>query len=152
MTIEELLEQIRIPIEYAHMEDTPPRGTTDPAVRLEKWRVEVASRLRDLGSHLAISGSLSTEEQSLLVIHVAQHVGNDPWVSNDARSQAEGTCLLPYPSVPEWISHSRTNRHFGELRFTRCTINHPRALQSSTAGLSITHTSQSQPINGTGPQ
>ena len=82
------------------MGDTLPRDTTDPSVLLERWRVEVATRLRDLGSHLAISGSLSTEEQSLLVMHVAQHVGNDPWVSNEARSQAEGTHLL-HPPVPE---------------------------------------------------
>ena len=63
--------------------------------------MEVATRLRDLGSHLAISGSLSTEEQSLLVIHVAQHVGNDPWVSNDVRSQAECTCLTPSQCLSE---------------------------------------------------
>ena len=100
MTVEELLKLIRIPPEYAHMGDTLPRDTTDLSVRLEKWKVEVATRLWDLGSHLAISGSISTEEQSFLVMHVAQHVGNDPWASNDARSQAEGTCLL-YPSVPE---------------------------------------------------
>ena len=100
MTTEELLKQIRIPPEYAHMEDVLPRDTTDPSVRLERWRVGVATRLRDLSSHLAISGSLSTEERSLLVMHVAQHVGNDPWVSNEARSQAEGTHLF-HPSVPE---------------------------------------------------
>lgn len=142
MTTEELLEQIRIPPEYVHMGDTPLQDTTDLPIRLEKWTVEVATRLHNLASHLAISGSLSTEEQGLLVIHVAQYVGDDPWVSNDARSQAEGT-LLSYPSVPEWSSPPGTDRHFGELRFTRRTANNPRALQPSAAGLSITHTSQS---------
>ena len=93
MTTEALLKQIRIPPEYAHTGDTPPQDITDPPVRLERWRIEVATRLRDLASHLAISGTISTEEQSLLVIHVAQYVGDDPWVSSDARSQAERTRL-----------------------------------------------------------
>jgi hypothetical protein len=94
MTTEELLKQIRIPPEYAHTGDTPPQDIAGLSVRLERWRMEVAARLRDLTSHLAISGSLSTEEQSLLVIHVAQYLGDDPWVSNGARSQAERTRLL----------------------------------------------------------
>ena len=93
MTTEELLKQIRIP-EYAHMGDTPPRDITDLPVRLERWRMEVPIRLRDLASHLAISGSLPTEEQSRLVIHVAQYAGDDPWISDDARSQAERAHLL----------------------------------------------------------
>lgn len=108
MTTEELLEQIRIPPKYVHMGDTPPQYAADLPIRLEKWRVGVATRLRNLASHLAISGSLSTEEQSLLVIHVAQYVEHDPWVSDDARSQAEGT-LLSYPSVPEWSSPPGTD-------------------------------------------
>jgi len=99
MTTEELLKQIRIPPEYARMGDTPPQDIADLPVRLESWRLGVATRLRDLASHLAISGGLSTEEQSLLVIHVAQYVGDDPWVSNDARSQAERT-HPPWPSIP----------------------------------------------------
>ena len=94
MTTEELLKQIRIPPEYARMGDTPPQDSADLSVRSERWRAEVAIRLRDLASHLAISGSPSTEEQSLLVIHVAQYVGGDPWVSNEARAQAERMCLL----------------------------------------------------------
>lgn len=97
MTTEELLKQIRIPPEYAHIGDTPPHDIADLSVRLERWRMEVATRFRDLASHLAISGGLSTEEQSLLVIYVAQYVGDDPWVSNDARSRAEGTRLLYLP-------------------------------------------------------
>lgn len=149
--MEAFLKQVRIPLEYSHLEDSPPRDTTDLSVLLERWRTEVATRLRELVSHLAISGSLSTEEQSLLVIHVAQYVGNDPWVSNDARSQAEGTCPL-CPFVPKRSSHSRIDRHFGELCFTRHAVNHPRAFQSSAAGLSITRTSQSQPVNGAGSQ
>ena len=94
MTTEELLKQIRIPPEYARVGDTPPQDSADLSVRSERWRAEVAIRLRDLASHLAISGSPSTEEQSLLVIHVAQYVGSDPWVSNEARAQAERMCLL----------------------------------------------------------
>ena len=92
MTTEELLNQIRIPPEYAHIGDTPPQNVTDPSVR--RWEMEAATRLRGLASHLAISGSLSTEEQSLVVLHVAQYVGEDLWISNDARSQAERACLL----------------------------------------------------------
>ena len=94
MTTEELLKQIRIPPEYAHMGDTPSQDITDLPVQLERWRMEVPIRLRDLASHLAISGSLSTEEQSLLVIHVAQYAGDDPWVPDDARSRAECTHFL----------------------------------------------------------
>jgi len=96
MTTEELLKLIRIPPEYAHMGDT-----TNPSVQLERWRTEVATRLGDLGSHLTTSGSLSTEKQSHLVIHVAQHVGDDPWVSNDVRSRAEGTSVVPPPCLSE---------------------------------------------------
>jgi len=98
--MEELLKQVRIPPECTHMGVAPPSDITDLPVRLERWRTELATRLRNLASHLAISGGISTEEQSQLVIHVAQYVGDDPWVSNDARSQAERTCLLQ-PSVPE---------------------------------------------------
>ena len=94
MKTEELLEQIRIPPEYARMGDTPPQDIPGLSVQLERWRLEVVTRLRDLASYLATSGSLSTEEQSLLVVHVAQYIGDDPWVSNDARSQAERTRLM----------------------------------------------------------
>ena len=94
MTTEELLKHIRIPPEYARIGDTPPQDIGDLPVQLERWRLEVVTRLRDLASHLAISGCPSTEEQSLLVVHVAQYIGDDPWVSNDVRSQAERTHLL----------------------------------------------------------
>lgn len=94
MTMEELLKQIRIPHEYAHTGDTLIEGTTDLSARLERWRTEVAARLCDLASHLSASGSLSTEEQSLLVVYVGQYVGDDPWISDDARSQAEGMHFL----------------------------------------------------------
>lgn len=100
MTTEELLKQTRIPPECAHVWDTPSPDIIDLLIRLEKWRGEVSRPLRDLGSHLASTGDLSTEEQGLLVIHVAQYVGHDPWVSNDARSQAECMRLLCFP-VPE---------------------------------------------------
>ena len=93
MNTEELLKQVRIPPEYAYAGDAPPQETTDLFVRLERWKTEVATRLRDLDSHLAASGSLSIEEQSLLVIYAAQYVGDDPWVSNNARSRAERTRL-----------------------------------------------------------
>lgn len=91
---EELLKQIHVPHEYAHIGDTPPEEVADLSVRLGRWRIEVATRLHNLASHLATSGGLSTEEQSLLVVHVAQYVGDDPWVSNDARSEAECTSFL----------------------------------------------------------
>ncbi|KAF9653060.1 hypothetical protein BDM02DRAFT_3108178 [Thelephora ganbajun] len=87
--MEELLEKIRIPPEYAHAGDIQPQDITDLSVRLERWRMEIPTRLRDLASYLAVSASLSTEEQSLLVIHAAQFVGDDPWASTDAQSQAE---------------------------------------------------------------
>ena len=93
MSTEEFQKQIRIPPEYAHIGDTPPPDVADLSILLERWRMEAAARLRDLASHLKISGSLSTVEQSLLVMHVAQYVGGDPWVTDDARSQAERTCL-----------------------------------------------------------
>jgi len=92
--MEGLLKQIRVPPEYAQMRDAPPQDITDLSVRLEGWKLEVATRLRDLAFHLTTSGTLSTDEQSLLVMHVAQYLGNDPWVSGDARSRAERMCLL----------------------------------------------------------
>jgi len=98
--MEGLLKQVHIPPEHTHIGVAPPPDITDLPVRLERWRTEVATRLRNLASHLAISGEISTEEQSQLVVHVAQYVGDDPWVSSDARFQAECTCLLQ-PSIPE---------------------------------------------------
>jgi len=92
--MEELLRHIRIPPEYARMGDILLQDNADLSARLERWKVEVTARLRDLASHLSVSGHLSTEEQSFLVVHVAQHVGDDPWISNGVRSQAEGTCSL----------------------------------------------------------
>jgi hypothetical protein len=97
MTTEELLKRTQIPPEYAHLWDTPPPENIDLLVRLGKWKAEVSRHLRDLASYLASAGRLSTEEQSLLVIHIAQYVGHDPWVSDDARSQAECTRLLCSP-------------------------------------------------------
>lgn len=92
------MKQIRIPPEYAHAWDTSSSDAVDLSVRLESWRIRVPSLLRDLTSHLAISERLSIEEQSLLVIHVAQYVGSDPWVSTDTRSQAERALLLLPPA------------------------------------------------------
>lgn len=98
MPTKELLKQIRIPPEYAHVWDSSP--PIDLSVRLESWRVGASGPLHDLASHLAVSEGLSTEEQSLLVIHVAQYVGHDPWVSSRTRAQAERMLLsrLPHPS------------------------------------------------------
>lgn len=137
MSTEELLKQIRIPPEYAHVWDTPPSDIADLSVRLESWRVGVSGPLSDLVSQLAISGSLSTEEQSLLIIHVAQYVGHDPWASSHSRSQAECTLLL---HISVQGSRSGTDRHLGELCFAKRTINYPRTLQPSAAGVSIAHT------------
>jgi hypothetical protein len=109
MTMEGLLKQIRIPPEYAHRWDSLPPDTTDLSVRLERWRVEVASPLRDLASYIAISGRLSTEEQSLLVVCVAQYVGNDPWVSQNVRPQAECTHLLCPSYSNETYTPERTD-------------------------------------------
>lgn len=139
MPKEELLKRIRIPPEYAHVWDASPSDIVDLSVQLERWKLGVSSPLRDLASHLAISGSLSTEEQSLLVIHVAQYVGHDPWVSNHARSQAERTILLRSPPF-ERGSHSGTGRHIGELCCTKRIIIYPRTLRPSAAGVSIAHT------------
>lgn len=99
MSTEELLKQIRIPPEYAHVWDASSSDIVDLSVRLESWKMTVSSPLHDLVSRLEISGNLSTEEQSLLVIHVAQFAGHDPWVSNHARSQAERTYLLVFSRI-----------------------------------------------------
>ena len=100
MLTEELLKQIRIPPEYVHVWDASPSDIVALSVRLESWKKAVPSSLRDLASHLEILGNLPTEEQSLLVIYVAQYVGYDPWVSNDARSQAERTLFLAFSRIP----------------------------------------------------
>ena len=88
MTTAELLKQIRIPPEYASTWDVSPTDTPDLTARLEKWKIEVPVSLGSLASHFAVSGDLSMEEQSLVVMHVAQFIGDDPWVSADTRSKA----------------------------------------------------------------
>ena len=95
-TMDQLLKQVCIPPDYLHIGDSLSRDTAELPLRLERWRVEVVATLRDLASHLAISGRPSTEKQALLVIHIAQYIGTDPWVSSDALSHAEGACLS-YP-------------------------------------------------------
>ena len=96
MMIDELLKQVCIPPEHLHIGDALSRDTAQLPPLLERWRTEVVVSLRDLASHLAISGRPSAEKQGLLVVHIAQYIGTDPWISGDARSQAEGGCP-PYP-------------------------------------------------------
>lgn len=86
--MQKLLDDLQVPPEYSRYGDTLSEELVDD---LDRWKQESHSQLFRLAA-LAEASELSLDERSLLAFRVAQYAGDGPWVSPQARVEAQSTC------------------------------------------------------------
>jgi len=88
--MQKVLDDLIIPQEYAR-HDLLTQDSDELFQKLDKWKTNSVLRLRELASYLPSGSSelLALDEQSLLVLRISAYDGDDPWVSDLARAEAQ---------------------------------------------------------------